>query len=350
MRRLRVLTVLAVMVPFGLIAVPSATGAAHVSSAKQPIETTVTADPVRLVSSTGQKLYFEIEAEADTFHNEPPGVSADIFVWNGNGGLLGEEHDWEWDDIANGDLLYDSTSGTGSFETDTQLGSWGSIELTVAPTSKRPHNYCGGADQDWSVTLSGTVWFNTHTAWGAFGTKQAPLNFSEPADAEADFTGKALNGCGQPDPQQHCNGSIDWDDSGGLHGGVDGNSVGHNGKRGGQLYFSDIHSLEGGLGPIRSDTVFVSTAKPPKIVSTDKGKVTSLHVHAGTHGPITGSATLTGKGRPTIKKHECAGGTTQEWNASYRPGPNPLTVHMAVGGDFTHRAEKSGAFFSIESH
>jgi hypothetical protein len=345
MRRLQLIAVLAVLVPFGLSMTSPASALARVAQSKQPIEVVMSSNPVRLVSSTGQTLYLEIEAETDVFPGQLASAEADVFVSSNDG----ENHDWSWSNLANGDLFYDPTSGNGTFGTDTQLGSWGSLDLTIAPQAAKPTTSCAGNEQDWDVTLSGTVWFNSHSVWGAFGTKQAPLSFSEASDADAYFTQKALNGCGQPESDQHCNGQVSWDDSGGIHGVVFGNSVGHNGKRGGEFDFFYSHTLDHGNGPQRDDEVFVRTTKPPKVVVTAKGKVTTVRVHAGTHGLITGSATLIGRGRPSIKRHECADGTTSEWDASYTPGANPFTIHMAVGGDFTHRAVKSGASISIES-
>jgi hypothetical protein len=333
------------LLPFGLSMISPAAALARVAQSKAPIEVVLTSNPVKLVSSTGLTLYLEIEGETDAFHGQLASAEATVFVSANDG----ENHDWDWDNIANGDLQYDSTSGSGTFETDTQLGSWGSLDLTTAPSAPKPTSTCADGEQDWAVTVGGTVWFNSHSAWGAFGTKAAPLTFSEAGDADAYFTHKALNGCGQPEPEQRCNGQVSWNDSGGLHGVVFGNSVGHNGKRGGELSFFYSHTLDHGNGPQRDDDVFVSTAEAPKVVTTAKGKVTTVRVHAGRHGLITGSATLTAHGHPSVKKHECTGGTTSEWNASYSPGANPLTIHLAVGGDLSHRAVKSGASISIES-
>jgi hypothetical protein len=349
MTRLRLLAVLAVVVPFGLLTASPASAVAR-AQAKQPIEVVVTSNPVKLVSSTGQKLYFEIEAEADTFHGELAGAEGYVFVSD----KAGEQHSWDWYNLANGDLSYDATSGTGTFLTDTQLGSWGSFDLNIAPQAAKPKATCAGGDQDWAVTLSGTAWFNSHSVWGAFGSPQAPLTVSQAGDADASFTHKALNGCGEPE-NEHCNGTVSWDDSGGVHGVLDGNSVGRNGKRGSQFFFVHSHSIGDGNGPERDDIVFINTAEPLKVVTKatgkGKGKKTrvTVHVHGGKHGLITGSATLTSLGRPTVFKHLCQGGATNQWNAKYTPGANPLTIHMAIGGDFSHPAVKNGADLSIES-
>ncbi len=341
------LTVLVALLPSVVIAAASGGPAlADGARAKQPVEVVVHSDEQKLVSSTGKTLYLEVEAESDAFHDQPPS-SEFLFYVAANSG---EEHDWNWSNIATGDLTYDGTVGAGSILTETQLDSWGSVDLTIAPRSASPTTSCGGDEQDWAVTLSGTLWFNTHTAaWGAFGTMTVPLTFSVRAEADEYLSTKALQGSCSTTTEPRCNGQVSWDDGGGWHGGTNGQSVRHDGVVGGQLFYFFTHTLDGGNGPQRDDLAFLPTIRPPKVVTTAHGK-TKVVVQVRNHHLFTGSATLTGIGRPVVRKNECRGGTTSDWNASYTPGPNPLTVHLAIGGDYTHPARKSGASFTIESH
>jgi hypothetical protein len=349
MRRLRgiaPLAALAAVLSFGGIVASSGPASAQAGQTKQPIEVTVFSSGQKLVSSTGQSLYLGIEAELDTFHGQPPGESFFFYVSD-----PAEEHDWNWFDDGTGDLSYDATTGVGAIQSPTQTGSWGSATLTIKPrsTATAPTQSCGGDEQTWAVILQGSVWFNTHsTVWGAFGSEQAPLTFKVKATAEADFSRKALDGsCTQP-TKRHCNGQISWDQPGGRDGLLSGQSDRHDGTIDDQFFYFGSRSVGHGNGPDRDDFAFLNAHRPPKVLTTKHGK-TVLRIRASARGVITGSATLTGIGHPVVHKHECLGGTTTDWNASYTPGPHPLTVHLAIGGTLTEPAEKSGADFSVET-
>jgi hypothetical protein len=339
---LALIAVLAAMLPGAAYAVTRAAAPA----AKHPTLTPLLSNNVRLKSSTGRHLYIGVEAARYSFRpraSNPVTTQLDVQVSDSRG----EDHDWSFT-VANPVLRYDRNTGRGTLQaTSKQMHSFGGMSLRVVKRGAPAVHDCANGESftRQHVTLTGRLTFRTRSsAWGRLGGG-APLTFKGRSIIETDY-GSLEKLCDATNRLPRCSGHLAWYSPGGDGGGFNGDSDGPNDVKLGFLALDTEEALKSTNNQVsREDDVFVNDARQPTFTSLPDG-TKQVTVHAGTHGDITGSATLVSTGPATTGHSSCRGGATTSWLASFTNGKNPLTVHMDIGGSFSPRNSAAGAGFS----
>jgi hypothetical protein len=341
-------TVFAVLVAM-LPAATSAAAGPRAATANRPSTTLLTSSTLRLQSSTGRHLYLSVDVDRFSYRPQPSNpVTTTVNIEVSNNAT--EDHSWDFE-VPNTVFHYGRHTGRGSFEaTSAELHSFGQVSLKIQKRGTPAVHDCANGESftRQPVTLTGHLSFRTRSAaWGRLGG-QSPLTFKGHSEVETDH-GNLEKLCGGP-RLPRCAGNVGWESPGSTHGGFSGESTTRRGHEREVLEFETGESLKSTNYEVnRDDFVITEGARPPAFTSLPDG-TKQVKVHAGTHGDITGSATLVSAGAPTTAHGSCRGGDTRSWRASFTNGKDPLTVHMDIGGTFSPRNAATGAEFSRDSH
>jgi hypothetical protein len=308
-------------------------------------ELNLNSDVARVTTTTGVHLYLQVFANAD---NQFGGDSeAQVGLTSANG----ESHSWDLTSAPHQALTFSDKHGGQLVIKQKAFGGYAAIHLTITPRGKPKTKTCSAnsASVHQPVTLKGTVEVHTHSAaWGTVRADHPKLTFKGFSNIEID-TGRSsspcVNGGSNDEKPGRCDGDVEWDgpsDPDGPGGFLNGEG---NGEFGLISYFN-FRTLDSRRGIEFETNDFVpGTGHPPVLTTTDTGTTQVSVTGAGTHGLFTGTATLTSVGQPTTETRSCKG-KTREWKASFEQGANPLTVHNAIGGDFSPKSAATGADFS----
>jgi hypothetical protein len=334
--------VVALLASFAVAIGPAA---ASSNATKRPSDTLLESSVIKVTSSTGLKLYLGVFVDRFT-ESRPSSTTLEVSLSSNDG----ESHLWQFE-VTNKTFTYDRATSSGGIHTGpSQIAPLGHLSLTVTPRGASQSRTCTKGDS-WvkqPVTITGVVVFRTRsTAWGHIVSAQHMLTFKGRSLVETDY-GNLEDSCFEGGSLPACDGAVNWESPGGDHGLFYGFSYLKSGKERGAIQFTTSHSLKAPAGASIDNDVYLTNNSPPTIVTQSNG-TRVVTIDAGTHGLITGSATLTSIGPPKTHGGSCRGGLTTEWPASYTNGTNPLTVHLAIGGNVQNGNKAKGAYIDQDA-
>ena len=181
----------ALVVAMGLAAVSGATISPAAASAGTPPLTSIelTSSVVNITSSTGHQLALKVHSF--TAPNQPSLDETDIALTRevGPDGRTGKEiHTWQFPMFSS--YLKANPKGEGTLRMATpEMGSLGSLQLTMTPTGHITKQQCEGTVSVITsrVALAGTFYFKTQATgthkWGAVGHRKAGKSFTFPGSS-----------------------------------------------------------------------------------------------------------------------------------------------------------------------
>jgi hypothetical protein len=283
---------------------------------------TLTAATQAMTSSTGTPLRLGLSAGAGDLS---------VTVWRSN---EPEHHTWAFPFPDASDISFDAETGHGALTSGTAIEPYGRVSLALKQIGKSSIIGCGRTRSELlPVAITGTIYFRTHSAWGAVGgssrrsfTGRSRLTIFDPADKLCPST---LPRCVVASTWEAHNIASD------LRGFTQ--FIGTTSKAGSSttsnLRATRLTYLAKPAGATRTD---VSSTKISRPTFTFAGSNATVRVRSsGAH--VTGTARLVG-GRVNPQTPLACGDAQHrtmrtDWLASYSNGAHPLVVHEQIAGN-----------------
>ena len=281
-------------------------------------------------SSTGHHIRVQLIATREVGFDDPTD-SVVVQIFRG-GSVRGEEHAWTF--YVGASEVAINSDGTGSIDVPgSELSPFGKIRLKLAPIGDPTTQGCGDSvnSQTQEVSVKGILYFDTHSTGvhklGTVGSKTTHFVFTA---TNRVVTTDELPATTCPGTAQ-CMTSIDWS-AGNTSVSMEGADASAPTS---SLVATRTTKLSMPSHAIRTDTAFATASE---LVIVGDGPAASLTVTAGSNA--AGSARLVAKKMtdyfiPCDQDGTSYTQTFTTWDASYKPGTQPLTVAEQVFGAIT---------------
>lgn len=304
------------------IAAPSATAGASSSTqgvalnarSAAKIDYTSMYASAKVKSSKGKKLTVSVGASKSTQASFYIGLS-----------VSGESHTWSFPAAKSSVKI--SSSGAGSAKLSAKkTGGLGMLSLKMKPAGKFKSYKCGGKvySKSRNVKVTGKLYFNTKTKWGAVGSKRKAFKFNLSRRVTVSYD-VSCPPTEYPDP---CTTSVSWNGSVSKPKSYMSISGGKTGKNSSVYAYRSVQLKP--KGAIRSDSVTKRVAAPVLSVKADKNATIK----------VRGTTTGTGTGKSAHEGYDytddCDTGTQHRmsWSGSFTNAKKPLVVSAQVFGSF----------------
>jgi hypothetical protein len=250
-----------------------------------------------------------------------------------------ESHNWNFT-LTAGSIAYNPATGRGFVHSATQLKPFGKIALTLRAIGKSHTTTCGTYKTiTQRVSARGVFIFDTHSTgkgrWGKVG-HNAARTFT--GRSEVIYETGEFQSCGPPFIYP-CSADVGWS---AFTSGAGINEVSFDGsistvgkKTVRMLFVVRTAGLKAPKGASRTDQMDIRDSRMTFAVASKKATI-----RLGATGPITGSATLISPTAGTKSTPFSCGKTPKRtqnetsWQAPYKNGKSPLTVHEQIEGPF----------------
>jgi hypothetical protein len=277
---------------------------ADVAGAAQ--STTITGAAKSLTSSTGVRLTLSVSAFREGKH---AGVS--VAVTRKHAG--GEQHSWTFP--LRPHALHVSAS-TAKLATGQSLGRYGKLRLDFHRSHSKTLGCIIGSGSQSTGPWQGSLRFATGTKWGTLTGKHLTLHAQRTTQRT----------CLSPPSSPACSSSTQWGSIGSTAGAIDGSGE----RRSATVSLSRRSQLSKPSGASRID-LLSTTADPLKRHGQQaKSRWTVAAEHP--HQVVTGRASLTGTGKPSISSVSCGrSGKREETSTAYAVRLRTHGAHRLLG-------------------
>jgi hypothetical protein len=162
---------------------------------------------ITVTTSTGHSLHLAVAAFKDITKGDTSKAAINVTLSTGKAVGFGETHRWSYA-AKRSAFGFHRRTGNATLLSGAALGDFGSLDLTFRK-DHRVFEHCsgGGTETTYKGTLSGTVHFRSHTAWGRVSKKH--LSFRTGNEVVVDASCEEAEGTGDEE-EAECHQSTSW--------------------------------------------------------------------------------------------------------------------------------------------
>lgn len=317
----------------GAVAAPRATGAEG-ATVTSPAHTFLDSGTLRVKDSHHEKLNLTLSANAAQFGN--PDLT--VTLSTGKEFVAGETHQWNFG-LKKSGFTVNTSSGKARIATGKKLGTFGRVGLTFTRTSSS-NTTCTLGDAPETILkgkLSGKLYFNSHTKWGAVGTHHKRIRVASGNTVTLLSSGCGLGGGGSASCVKGTSWSAPYDSANDVS--VNGSITKSGSHTVSTVTVSRNVTIAKPLNASRYDTLIVKEPVP-----TVHGN--SISITTSGHA-ITGSAAIKdGSGSPNDYPCKHGGATMTEKTETYSGtwSDSAFVVHFQATGKWSPPPSGSASF------